>query len=108
MRLDIVHPGADKLRYEIREIVEVAKRVEKAGIPIIWENIGDPVAKGETPPSWIKKIVANAAKEDVVFAYSPTKGLDETRANTWTRSCLSDALVRRGGPFGQVAPLVSS
>ncbi|MDO8569501.1 MAG: pyridoxal phosphate-dependent aminotransferase [bacterium] len=80
MRQDIVHPGADKLRYEIREIVDVAKRVAKAGIPIVWENIGDPVAKGEVPPAWIKKIVADATKEDLTFAYSPTKGLDETRA----------------------------
>lgn len=79
MRLDIVHPGADKLRYEIREIVDMAKRVAKTGIPIVWENIGDPVAKGEVPPPWIKKIVANAVKEDVIFAYSPTRGLDETR-----------------------------
>jgi aspartate/methionine/tyrosine aminotransferase len=79
MRKDIVHPGADKLRYEIREIVEVAKRVQKAGIPIVWENIGDPVFKGEVPPAWMKKIVANAVKEDQMFAYSPTKGLDETR-----------------------------
>ncbi|MDO8566922.1 MAG: pyridoxal phosphate-dependent aminotransferase [bacterium] len=80
MRRDVVHPGADKLRYEIREIVEVAKRVAEAGVPIVWENIGDPVARGEVPPVWIKKIVARAVKEDVIFAYSPTKGLDETRA----------------------------
>ena len=80
MRSNIVHPGADKLRYEIREIVEIAKRVQQAGMPIVWENIGDPVAKGEAPPAWIKKIVADAGKEDFVFAYSPTKGLDETRA----------------------------
>src|SRR3989338_10480992 len=80
MRRDIVHPGADKLRYEIREIVDVAKHVRDAGIPIVWENIGDPVAKGEVPPAWIKKIVGDAAKEDLVFAYSPSKGLDETRA----------------------------
>ena len=80
MRSNIVHPGADKLRYEIREIVEIAKRVQQAGIPIVWENIGDPVCKGEAPPAWIKKIVADAGKEDFVFAYSPTKGLDETRA----------------------------
>ena len=57
MRSNIVHPGADKLRYEIREIVAVAKRVSVAGIPITWENIGDPVAKGEVPPAWIKKII---------------------------------------------------
>ena len=80
MRADIVHPGADKLRYEIREIVAVAKRVAQAGIPIIWENIGDPVAKGEAPPAWLKKIVTDAIRDDLTFAYSPTKGLDETRA----------------------------
>ncbi len=80
MRTDIVHPGADKLKYEIREIVAVAKRVALSGIPIIWENIGDPVAKGETPPTWIKEVIKNTLKEDVTFAYSPTKGLDETRA----------------------------
>ena len=80
MRRDIVHPGADKLRYEIREIVDVAKRVAKSGTPIVWENIGDPVFKGEVPPSWMKKIITRALKEDSIFAYSPTKGLDETRA----------------------------
>lgn len=80
MRTNIVHPGADKLRYEIREIVDIAKRVAKAGVPIVWENIGDPVAKGEVPPAWIKKMVADAVKEDMTFSYSPTKGLDETRA----------------------------
>ena len=80
MRSNIVHPGADKLRYEIREIVTVAKRVALSGIPIVWENIGDPVWKGEVPPAWIKKIVIHAIKEDSTFSYSPTKGLDETRA----------------------------
>ena len=79
MRTNIVHSGADKLRYEIREIVGVAKRVAKEGVFVIWENIGDPVAKGEAPPAWIKKIVADAVKEDLTFAYSPTKGLDKTR-----------------------------
>lgn len=80
MRTNIVHPGADKLRYEIREIVAIAKRVARSGVPIVWENIGDPVAKGEALPAWIKKIVANALKDDAVFAYSPTRGLDETCA----------------------------
>lgn len=80
MRVNIVHPGADKLRYEIREIVAIAKRVAQAGVPIVWENIGDPVAKGEVPPVWMKKIVTDTLKEDMAFAYSPTKGLEETRA----------------------------
>lgn len=79
MRSDIVHPGADKLKYEIREIVTVAKRVALSGIPVVWENIGDPVAKGEVPPEWIKKIIRDTLQEDPSFSYSPTKGLDETR-----------------------------
>jgi alanine-synthesizing transaminase len=80
LRTSIVHPGADNLRYEIRQIVEVARAIEAAGQPIRWENIGDPVAKGEHAPDWIKEIVGQAAQEDLSFAYSPTKGLDETRA----------------------------
>ena len=80
MRTAIVHPGADNLRYEIRQIVEVAKAIAAAGQPIRWENIGDPVAKGENPPAWIKEIVGEVAADDLSFAYSPTRGLDDTRA----------------------------
>jgi len=79
MRNNIVSAGADELKYEIREIVAVAKEFAKLGIEIIWENIGDPVQKGEKIPAWIKEIVINASKEDSTYAYSPTKGLEATR-----------------------------
>lgn len=79
LRTQIVHPGADNLRYEIRQIVEVARAIEATGAAIRWENIGDPVAKGERVPDWIKQIVTQAAGEDLSFAYSPTKGLEEAR-----------------------------
>jgi alanine-synthesizing transaminase len=79
MRNIITHPGADNLVYEIREIVGVANNIEKLGQPIIWENIGDPIAKGETVPEWIKEHVQNVLKEDKTYAYSPTMGLLETR-----------------------------
>ena len=79
MRTTITHPGADELIYEIREIVEVANKIETLGQPIIWENIGDPVAKGEKIPDWIKEHVANALKEDATYGYSPTMGLHQTR-----------------------------
>ncbi|MEK7462643.1 MAG: pyridoxal phosphate-dependent aminotransferase [Patescibacteria group bacterium] len=79
MRNTITHPGADNLVYEIREIVGVANNIEKLGQPIIWENIGDPIAKGETVPEWIKEHVAEALKDDKTYAYSPTMGLLETR-----------------------------
>jgi len=79
MRNNIVHAGADELVYEIREIVEVGKKIEEAGVKISWENIGDPVAKGEKIPEWIKDIVIETVKEDSSYGYSPTKGLLDTR-----------------------------
>lgn len=80
MRLNVVHPGAHELRYEIRGIVEFAKKLEKTGIKITWENIGDPVAKGEDVPAWIRDIVSSEAKKSSdSFEYSPTKGLLSTR-----------------------------
>lgn len=78
MRINIVHPGAGELRYEIRGIVEFGKKLEAAGVPVIWENIGDPVAKGEEVPQWICDIVAKTANDQMSYAYSPTKGLKAT------------------------------
>lgn len=80
MRTDIVHPGASSLRYEIRQIVEIAQRIQARGTAITWENIGDPVAKGEQVPEWIRDIVKDVTHENLSFGYSPTKGLDKTRA----------------------------
>ncbi len=79
MRNDILSQGAGELKYEIREIVNVAREFEKLGVAITWENIGDPVAKGEKIPEWIKGIVRGAASDDITYAYSPTKGLEATR-----------------------------
>jgi len=79
MRNNIVSLGADELKYEIREIVAVAKEFAGLGLVINWENIGDPVQKGEKIPDWIKDIVVQANREDASYAYSPTKGLEETR-----------------------------
>ena len=57
MRTTIVHIGAEELSYEIREIVEVARQLEKiTGRETLWENIGDPVQKGEKIPEWIALI----------------------------------------------------
>jgi aspartate/methionine/tyrosine aminotransferase len=79
MRNTITHPGASSLVYEIREIVTVAQKFEALGLPIIWENIGDPVAKGEKMSPWIKEYVTKAMEQDVTYAYSPTKGIPATR-----------------------------
>lgn len=80
MRNCIVHPGADELTYEIREIVAVGEELAKMGVPIYWENIGDPIAKGCRVPEWIKDIVADlVTKDDTSYGYSPTRGVLHTR-----------------------------
>ena len=79
MRKNMISRGDEHLRYEIREIVEVANEIVRMGVPMIWENIGDPVAKGERIPSWMKAVVGEAVKEDRVYAYSATKGDLEAR-----------------------------
>lgn len=80
MRVDIVHPGAGQIAYEIRGIVDFADKLAATGIEITWENIGDPVAKGEEVPAWIKEIVSAEVTKNKSYAYSPTKGLAEARA----------------------------
>ncbi len=80
MRVSIVHPGAGELKYEIRGIVEFAKKLEKTGLPIVWENIGDPVAKGEEVPLWVREMVSKETLDSSEsYGYSATKGVDETR-----------------------------
>lgn len=79
MRNTITHPGAANLVYEIREIVEVAKKMQALGLPIIWENIGDPVEKGEQVAPWIREYVKAAIDDSKSFGYSPTKGLLSAR-----------------------------
>jgi hypothetical protein len=49
MRFDIAKSGSG-LVYEIRHIVNVANRLKRSGVEVVWENIGDPVQKGEKVP----------------------------------------------------------
>jgi alanine-synthesizing transaminase len=79
MRTDIVHIGAGKLSYEIRNIIRVAEKLQQLGIKVNLENIGDPVAKGEKIPAWMKEIVADLAMQDCSYGYCPTQGIMETR-----------------------------
>lgn len=79
MRNNIVHIGAGELTYEIRAIVEIADKLEALGIKTNMENIGDPIAKGERIPDWMKKIVADLAMTDCSYGYCATKGVLETR-----------------------------
>ncbi|MCK9230822.1 MAG: pyridoxal phosphate-dependent aminotransferase [Syntrophales bacterium] len=78
MRFDIAKSGTG-LTYEIRNIVGVADKLRKYGKKITWENIGDPIAKGETVPDWMKDTLIELMRDDGSYAYSPTKGINETR-----------------------------
>ncbi|MDR0689010.1 MAG: pyridoxal phosphate-dependent aminotransferase [Spirochaetaceae bacterium] len=97
MRRNIVHPGAGKLKYEIREIVAFARALEKWNIPITWENIGDPVKKGEPIAGWIKDIVREKAGEDNSYAYSETEGAREAREFLADRASRREKISFPGG-----------
>ena len=78
MRFDIARSG-NGLVYEIRNIVNVADRLRKSGVEVVWENIGDPIQKGEKIPDWMKDILTDLIHEDATYGYSPTKGMEVTR-----------------------------
>jgi aspartate/methionine/tyrosine aminotransferase len=79
MRIDLVPAGTGELTYEIRNIVNVAEKLQKHGVKINWENIGDPIVKGEIIPEWMKEIVARAAMDNRTWGYCHTRGVLETR-----------------------------
>ena len=79
MRTDIVHIGAGELTYEIRNIVAVGEKMKALGLDLYWENIGDPVAKGEEIPQWMRETVAELAMESSSYRYCPTRGELATR-----------------------------
>ena len=79
MRRSILHVGAESLKYEIREIVGAAHTIESLGQDITWENIGDPVQKGEAPPDWIREIVSGLLNRRESWAYCDTQGVREVR-----------------------------
>jgi aspartate/methionine/tyrosine aminotransferase len=89
MRFEISRGGSG-LTYEIRNIVLIANKLKELGVNVIWENIGDPVQKGEKIPGWMKEVLTEIIKDDASFAYSPTKGMDTTR------QFLADRLNSRG------------
>jgi aspartate/methionine/tyrosine aminotransferase len=91
VRTDIVHIGAGELTYEIRNIVIVGEKLQSLGMDTYWENIGDPVAKGEQIPLWMKEIVADCAMQNASYGYCPTKGI------LATRQFIADEVNKRGG-----------
>jgi len=95
MRFDIAKRGSG-LVYEIRHIVTVADKLKEYGIELVWENIGDPVNKGEKIPEWVKEVLFDILQNDRSFGYSPTKGVYDTRV------FLANQVNSRGGV--QISP----
>jgi aspartate/methionine/tyrosine aminotransferase len=91
MRRNLLHMGAANLKYEIREIVVAAHDLEHLGLELTWENIGDPVQKGETPPKWIRDTISDLVHEAPSWAYCDTQGVAETR------EFLAEAVNQRDG-----------
>lgn len=79
MRKNILRTGADELTYEIRGIVKKAEQLKDLGQEIVWENIGDPVQKGNQVPSWIRNIVSDLAQQSDSYSYCHSKGVLATR-----------------------------
>ena len=79
MRVQLVPPGTGELTYEIRNIVNVAEKLQRCGVTINWENIGDPIVKGEQIPAWMKQIVADAVMQNDTWGYCHTRGVLKTR-----------------------------
>lgn len=79
MRQKLLRPGANELSYEIRGIVKKAEQVRDLGHPVYWENIGDPIQKHRSVPSWMKDIIVRQLEEDRSYGYSHSKGLLDTR-----------------------------
>jgi alanine-synthesizing transaminase len=91
MRRNIVHVGAASLTYEIREIVQVARRMEGLGVKVTWENIGDPIAKGEKIAPWIRQTLQEIVADDRSWGYCDTAGVPEAR------EFLASEVNKRGG-----------
>ena len=91
MRRDIVHMGAGSLSYAIREIVQVAHRFRDLGMEITWENIGDPIQKGEVVEPWIRDILRYIVEQDLAWGYCDTAGVPKTR------EFLAEEINKRGG-----------
>lgn len=69
---------AQRVTYAIRNIVHIAKELEKEGKKIIYCNIGDPCKFDFSTPSHMIEAVYNAMKRGE-NGYAPSSGYDEAR-----------------------------
>jgi aspartate/methionine/tyrosine aminotransferase len=66
------------VEYAIRDIVLVAREVQKLGKDITYLNIGDPVQYGFQPPQNVKEAMIKAIRSDQNY-YAQSEGLTELR-----------------------------
>jgi alanine-synthesizing transaminase len=71
-------PWISRFSYAIRNIVVEAQRVEAAGTPVRYLNIGDPVAFGFKTPAHLVDAVAKAIR-DGHNGYGPSAGIASAR-----------------------------
>ena len=79
MRQLLISEGAKELSYEIRAIVKKAAQLQRLGMNIYWENIGDPIQKHCKVPEWIRQITSGLMMEHETYGYCHSKGVPETR-----------------------------
>lgn len=83
MRNQIFNPAVSLLKYGIREVVDTAQKIKEIDptYNFVWENIGDPVAKGWTVPPFLKTILIDEINKpkDEVFGYTHSRGNPNTR-----------------------------
>jgi len=66
------------IEYAIRDVIVLAKKLEKKGKEIVYLNIGDPVKFDFDTPVHIRKALKKAVDEGANW-YSPSEGLPELR-----------------------------
>jgi len=69
---------AQTIEYAIRDVIVLAKKLEKKGKEIVYLNIGDPVKYDFDTPGHIKQALREAVEEGANW-YSPSEGLPELR-----------------------------
>ncbi len=63
-----------KVKYEIRDIVLRAKKVQESGKKIHWFNIGDPNVFGFKPPAHVTAAIKVALDDSKYSSYCPSQG----------------------------------
>ncbi len=65
---------SSKVKYEIRDIVLRAKKVQATGKKIHWFNIGDPNIFGFKPPAHVTSAIVAALGDSKYTSYCPSQG----------------------------------